>query len=156
MLVSFVIPPCLSRIRGFYILAFGLFCGLVPPFLLALSVLPPHATYWAYQFPAMCLCCSVEIVWPVVSIYIAGDLPLEDQALGSGLLQTANNVGRALALAIATAAQASVQGDIPSVIGGSSLLRGIQAGQWVNFALAAVSMVIGLGFFHSIGQKGQS
>jgi hypothetical protein len=48
----------------------------------------------------MALCCSVEIVWPVIGLLVAEALPPEDQALGGGLLQTANNLGRALGLAM--------------------------------------------------------
>jgi hypothetical protein len=90
---------------------------------------------------------SVEIVWPVFSLLTAKSLPQEDQSLGGGLLQTVNNVGRALGLAVATAVQTSVSGDTDDFIGSDDYLRGLRAAQWVNFALAATSMLMGLIFF---------
>lgn len=153
VLISSAVSPCLSRVPGFYLLVFGVFCGLTPPFLLAVPTISPDTTYWAYGFPAMCLCCSVEIIWPVISLLVAEELPQEDQALGGGLLQTANNVGRALGLAVATAVQTKVQGGSPSIPGSPGLLRGIRAGQWVNFGLVVVSMAVVLGFFRNLGRK---
>lgn len=105
----------------------------------------------------MCLCCSVEIVWPVISLLIADALPQEDQALGGGLLQTANNVGRALGLAIATAVQTSTQGNGGNGSGGhpgdANFLRGLRAAQWVNVGLTVTSMAIALAFFRNLGRR---
>lgn len=157
VLISFAVSPALSRIPEFYILLFGLTCALGPPLLFAIPAIPPATTYWAYGFPAMCLCLSVEVVWPVVGLLIARELPQEDQALGGGLLQTVNQIGRSLGLAIATAAQTAAQGggaDGDSEPRGDvSFLKGIRAAQWVNVGLVAVSMVIAVGFFHKLGRR---
>ncbi|RMZ92558.1 hypothetical protein DV736_g222, partial [Chaetothyriales sp. CBS 134916] len=122
VLFSFVLSLALSRIPGFYILMFGLVCCTVPPLLFAISAISPQTTYWAYGFPAMVLCFSVEVIWPVGSLVIAKELPREDQALGSALLMTANFVGRALGLAIASSAQIGVQGNDISHSGDPGLL----------------------------------
>jgi MFS family permease len=145
VLVSFVISPALKRIRGFYILLFGLTCGAISPFLFAIPFIPPETTYWAFGFPAMALCCSVEIVWPVISLLVAEALPPEDQALGGGLLQTANNLGRALGLAIATVAQ--------TAIADGQALRGLRAAQWTNVGMVGISFAIGLVYFRKLGKR---
>ena len=119
-------------------LIFGLICGTISPLLFALPFLPQTTSYWAYGFPAMCLCLSVDIFWPVASLFIAQQLPQEDQALGSGLLQTANQVGRSLGLAIATGVQTAVEGNTGTLSGDGELLRGLRAAQWFNVGLVRV------------------
>jgi len=105
----------------------------------------------------MCFCASVEIVWPVISLLIAEELPQEDQALGGGLLQTVNNVGRALGLAIATAVQTSTQGNNSNNSGGdfddAKFLRGLRAAQWVNVGLGITAVAIALAFFRNLGRR---
>lgn len=93
----------------------------------------------------MVLCCSVEIVWPVIGLLVAEALPPEDQALGGGLLQTANNLGRALGLAIATVVQtATAKGEA---------LRGLRAAQWMNVGMVGISFAIGLVYFRKLGKR---
>ncbi|GKT53090.1 drug resistance protein [Colletotrichum tofieldiae] len=153
-LISFVVSPALSRIRAFYILVFGLVCGMASPFIMAIPAIPPETSYWAYGFPAMCLCFSIEIVWPVISLLIAARLPSADQGLGSGLLQSSNNVGRALGLAIATAVQTSAQGfegNGGGFAGSPGFLYGVQAAQWTNVGFAAAALGIAIAFFRDLG-----
>ncbi|GJC77628.1 drug resistance protein YOR378W [Colletotrichum liriopes] len=153
-LISFAVSPALSRIRAFYILVFGLACSVVSPFIMAVPI-PPDTSYWAYGFPAMCLCCSIEVVWPVVSLLIAARLSTADQGLGSGLLQSVNNVGRALGLAIATAVQTKTQGfteeDANTFAGSPGFLYGVRAAQWTNVGLAATALCIAVTFFRDLG-----
>ncbi|GKT51916.1 putative MFS-type transporter [Colletotrichum spaethianum] len=153
-LISFVVSPALSRFRAFYILIFGLVCGVLSPFIMAVPI-PPSTSYWAYGFPAMCLCLSIEVVWPVISLLIAARLPSADQGLGSGLLQSANNVGRALGLAIATAIQTSTQSfeeDGNGFAGSPGFLYGVRAAQWTNVGFSAAALGIAVAFFRDLGQ----
>lgn len=102
----------------------------------------------------MFLCLSIEVVWPVISLLIAARLPNADQALGSGLLQSSNNVGRAIGLAIATAVQASAQGfeeDGGGFAGLSKFLYGVRAAQWTNVGFSAVALGLAFVFFRDIG-----
>lgn len=102
----------------------------------------------------MTLCCCVEIVWPVMSLLVAKELPLDDQALGGGLLQTSNNLGRALGLAIVTIVQTQVQGGtVTSETSNPYFLRGLQAAQWTNFAIGSVSTAIACLFFRNLGRQ---
>lgn len=155
VIVSFAVSPALSRIPGFYVLVFGLLCSIVGPLLFAIPVIDPQTTYWAYGFPAMCLCCSVEIVWPIASLLVADELPQEEQAVGGGLLQTANNVGRALGLAIATVVQTSSDNNASDegYRGNADYLHGLRAGQWVNFGLAVAALGIAIAFFRKLGRR---
>ncbi|KAH8683952.1 drug resistance protein [Ilyonectria robusta] len=155
LVVSFAVSPALSRIPGFYILEFGLLCGLASPLLFAIPAIPPHTTYWAWSFPAMCLCLSVEVVWPVVGLFISEKLPQEDQALGGGLLQTVNHISRSLGLVVTTAIQSAVQGEhkISDPLGDSNFLRGLQAAQWTNVASAGFSVVVAAVFFRNLGRS---
>lgn len=101
----------------------------------------------------MCLCVSADFVWPVVGLFIAQSLPEEDQSLGGGLLQTSNQVGRALGLAVATAVQTAVEGSVQAaelVPGNAQLLHGIRAGQWTNVAMTMVTMLVAVAAFRRI------
>ncbi|KAF1815507.1 MFS general substrate transporter [Eremomyces bilateralis CBS 781.70] len=115
--------------------------------------IPPTTTYWAHGFPAMLLCFTVEVIWPVASLVIARELPHDDQALGSALLMTSNFVGRALELAVATAAQTGVQRGGVGKVGDGGLLGGLRGGQWVNVGLAVAALGIALGFFRGLGRQ---
>ncbi|OBR05832.1 Drug resistance protein [Colletotrichum higginsianum IMI 349063] len=155
LLISFVVSPALSRIRAFDILVFGLDCGIASPFIMAIPAIPPQTLYWAYGFPAMCLCLSIEIVWLVINLLIADSLPSTDQCLGSGLLQSSNNVGRALGHAIATAIQTSAQGPEMAVggfVGSPGFLYGVRAAQWTNVGFAIAAMGIAVAFFRDLGR----
>ncbi|TQN69111.1 putative MFS-type transporter [Colletotrichum shisoi] len=146
LLISFVVSTALSRIRVFDILAFGLSCGIASPFIMAIPAIPPQTSHWAYGFPAICLCFSIEILWPP---------PFADQGLGSGLLQSSNNVGRALGFEIATAIQTSAQGPEMAVggfAGSPGFLYGVRAAQWTNVGFAIAPLGIAVAFFRDLGR----
>ncbi|GAM40054.1 hypothetical protein TCE0_034f12097 [Talaromyces pinophilus] len=156
IIVSFIVSPALHRIQGFYVLLFGLFCGLGSPLLFAIPAIPPDTTYWACGFPAMCLCLSVEVVWPVVGLLIAKKLPQQDQALGAGLLQTVSQISRSLGLAVSTAVRTAVQGAASKNNTQSrnpDYLRGLRAAQWMNVACVAVSTIIAVIFLRKLGRN---
>jgi hypothetical protein len=134
-------------------LIFGLICGIISPLLFALPMSPEAASYsyWARGFPAMCLCISPEIVWPVIGLYVARNVAESDQSLAGAILQAANHVGRGLGIALATAAQVVASSSAnPGTV--ASLLRGIQAAQWTNVGMAALSLVCTLLFFRGLGR----
>ncbi|SCO58541.1 related to aminotriazole resistance protein [Fusarium fujikuroi] len=153
LLISFAVFPALNHLPYFIVLVVGLSCSVVSPSLFAIPSIPPTTTYWAWGFPAMCLCMSVEIVWPVFSLLTAKSLAQEDQSLGGGLLQTVNNVGRALGLAIATAIQTAVAGDINNEQGSNIYLDGLRAAQWFNFTLAVTGILLALVFFRGLDRS---
>ncbi|KAJ8061477.1 hypothetical protein OCU04_009292 [Sclerotinia nivalis] len=135
LLVSFVTAKALTIFPGFYVLVFSTICGIISPLLFALPI-SPNTTYWAYGFPAMCLCISADMLSPTINLFV---------------------VGRSLGLAIATA----VQGAVGST-GGSeihrdpSMLKGLRAGEWVNVGLAAATLLLVLVFFRATRHSGAS
>ncbi|CAN8095703.1 unnamed protein product [Discula destructiva] len=152
-LACFAVAPALSTFRGFHNLLAGIVCGIVSPLLFALPTISAYAPYWAWGLPAMCLCFSADIVWPLIGLFVASNVPEADQSLASGLLQTANQVGRALGLAIATGVQTAVQGAGGGMGGdAAAFLRGVRAAQWTNVGFAVVALVVAVRFFKSLGR----
>ncbi|KAK7937660.1 MFS general substrate transporter [Apiospora aurea] len=151
-------PPILALWPSpFYVVVVGILCGIATPLLYALPSIPPDASYWAWGFPAMCLCFSVDIVWPVVGLVIARSVPDDQQAIAGGALQTANLMGRAVGLAVAAAVQVAVlqqgqgsEGRGP-LVGDLLLLRSLRAAQWTNVGLAVLALLLVLGFFRKMG-----
>jgi hypothetical protein len=94
----------------------------------------------------MCLCLSAEVVWPVIGLYIARSVAESDQSLAGALLQAANHLGRGLGIALA----ASVQVIVSQSSEVDPLLHGVQAAQWTNFGMAALSLVIVFVFFRGL------
>lgn len=74
--------------------------------------------------------------------------------MSGAMLQTSNNVGRALGLAVATAIQISVQGahETALPVGSVDLLRGIRAGQWTNVGLTLAAMTVTVIVFRGLGK----
>jgi hypothetical protein len=153
-LSCFLVPPALSNIRGFHILIFGIICSIISPLLFALPMASEGASffYWARGFPAMCLCLSPEFVWPVIGLYVARAVVDSDQSLAGALLQAANHVGRGLGLALATAAQVIAMSAGPQEPEGAPLARGLQAAQWANVGMSALSLVLTFVFFRGLGR----
>lgn len=102
----------------------------------------------------MFLCVSADVVWPVIGLFVSKSLPEADQSLGGAMLQTSNNVGRAIGLAVATAIQTAVQGTdkTGNLPGSTALLRGIRAGQWTNIGLTLVAMTVTVIAFRRLGK----
>ncbi|KAH8822080.1 major facilitator superfamily domain-containing protein [Xylogone sp. PMI_703] len=147
ILVSFVVSPALSRISGYPLLFFGLLCGIIPPLIFTLPCISSKTSYWATGFPAMFLCFHIDMVAPVLGLVVAQCLHENDQALGAGLLQTANQVGRVFGLAIAMVAQAIAQGHKG---GREDVLHGLRVGQWVNVGFALQAFVVGAAFLRGL------
>lgn len=102
----------------------------------------------------MFLCVSADVVWPVVGLFVSKSLPEADQSLGGAMLQTSNNVGRAIGLAVATAIQTAVQGTHQTELlpGGADLLRGVRGGQWTNVGLTLVALMVTMTAFRGLGK----
>ncbi|PKY04106.1 drug resistance protein, partial [Aspergillus campestris IBT 28561] len=135
-----VIPKALSSIPHVYLLVFATVCSLTSPLLFSVPI-PPHTSYWAWGFPAMCLCISADIVWPVLTLLIVQVLPRCDHSVGTGLLSTSNQLGRTFGLLIATAVQGAVDTH-GAANPGRQFLRGLRAAQWFNTALASVALAV--------------
>ncbi|OQU95223.1 hypothetical protein CLAIMM_01462 [Cladophialophora immunda] len=166
VLICFVTARLIHITPGFYLLLFASCCGIISPLLFAVPI-PPSTTYWAYGFPAMSLaltnflgldqglCISTDILAPTINLFIIRQLPPADQALGGALIQTSNQLGRAIGLAISTVVKtAVVNNENHDRVGDTLLLRGIRAGEWVNVGMAALSCSIILLVFRGLKEVG--
>lgn len=167
VLVAFVTSQLLSRVRGDFILSFGITSVSLSSLLFAIPI-PTHTTYWAYAFPAMVLSvCGADTLFPTLTLFVAKSLPPEDQALGGALINAVGQIGRALGLAIATAVQTAVvareKGVSVDQIGGEghglrpwdeALKVGIRSTAWLNFSLGVAGLGVVLLFFKGAGPVG--
>jgi hypothetical protein len=139
-------------VPGFHLLVFSILLGIASPLLFALPI-PPQISYWAYGFPAMVMTLGIEFLTPILALRVVQLLPEEHQSLGGGLIQTANNLGKSIGLAIATLVQTIVVGDAEvGVPGDQTLLKGIRAGQWASVGMVTVSLLITLVYFRRLGR----
>ncbi|KAL2401281.1 Low affinity ammonium transporter [Exophiala dermatitidis] len=151
-LICFVTARLMHITPGFYLLLIASCCGIISPLLFAVPI-PPSTTYWVYGFPAMCLCISTDILAPTINLFIIRQLPPSDQALGGALIQTSNQLGRAIGLAISTAVETAIVKDHDRA-GDALLLRGIRAGEWVNVGMAALASSIIILVFRDLKEVG--
>ena len=151
----------LSRFRISYLLFGSIILNIISPLLFALPF-PPTTPYWAQGFPAMVSTLGIEFASPILALYVVQCLDKGDQALGGGLLQTANNLGKAAGLALATALQAlvtdsdavgqnlSLAPEVRRELGDAKLLAGLRAGQWTSVGISCLALGISLVFFRGL------
>ncbi|KAK3065853.1 hypothetical protein LTR53_017965 [Teratosphaeriaceae sp. CCFEE 6253] len=149
VITIFITSQILARVRVNYILMFGTFCVTISSLLFAVPI-PDEETYWAFGFPAMCLCVlGADTLFPTLVLFNAHSLPKEDQALGGAMINAVGQVGRAIGLAIATAIQIAVQehherSAATAVTGADSLgntafRAGLRAANWFSVALGIMA-----------------
>jgi len=99
----------MGRIRGNYIITFGLGCATIANLLFAVPI-PPSTSYFAFGFPAMALAAlGVDTVYPCLGLYTTQSLPRKDQGVAGAMFQTMGGLGRAMFLPITSTIQADVQ-----------------------------------------------
>ena len=164
IIAIFIVSQLLSRVKVYYILMWGMLCCAVACLLFAVPI-PPHTTYWAFGFPAMCLSVlGADALFPSLLLFIAQSLPKEDQALGGATINCVGQVGRAIGLAICTAVQVAVQSSKESSssavtgegsIGNHAYLSGLRGALWFNFGTAMAGFVVVALFFRGTGKVGK-
>ena len=112
----------------------------------------------------MCLSTlGADILHPTLTLFTAQSLPKEDQALGGALITAMLQIGRAVGLSIASAVETSVEESyLPGAgllepsqkVGTYSLLQGLHAAEWFNFALAISAFVVVLCAFRGSERVG--
>lgn len=94
---------------------------------------------------------------PTINLFVVRRLDERDQSLGGALLNTSNQVGRSLGLAIATAVQGAVGSTgKEGIYRDPSMLKGLRAAEWVNVGLAAATLLLVLVFFRGTRHSGAS
>jgi len=147
---------------------FGTLCIAIANLLYAAPI-PTNTSYWAYGFPAMCLCVmGADTLFPSLMLFNAHSLPKADQALGGAMINAVGQVGRAIGLAIGTAIQIAVQeskavaGSTGAVVTGSedldnpAYLAGIRAADWFSVGLALSGFCVAAVAFRGTGIIGGS
>ena len=167
IIAIFIVSQILSRVKVHYILMWGMICCAIACLLFAVPI-PPHTTYWAFGFPAMCLSVlGADALFPSLLLFIAQSLPKEDQALGGATINCVGQVGRAIGLAICTAIQVAVQESKESSesssaavsgegsVGNHAYLSGLRGALWFNFGTAMAGFVVVALFFRGTGKVGK-
>lgn len=103
--------------------------------------------------------CGADTLFSVLTLFVAKSLPVEDQALGGGLVNMVGQFGRAFGLAIATALQtgfmARERGVGVNEVGSGSfggkgdaaLKVGIRSVAWFDFGMGLCALgVVGVVF----------
>lgn len=167
LLTILITSQILARVPVNYILMFGTLSVTTACLLFAVP-LAPTTTYWAYGFPAMCLCVlGADTLFPSLVLFNSHNLAREDQALGGAAINAVGQIGRAIGLAIATAIQVAVQearmssggesktGDVVNK-GNPAFLAGLRAAEWFNVAIALLAFVVSAVAFRGAGIIGKS
>ena len=164
IIAIFIVSQLLSRVKVHYIMMWGMMCCAIACLLFAVPI-PPHTTYWAFGFPAMCLSVlGADALFPSLLLFIAQSLPKEDQVLGGATINCVGQVGRAIGLAISTAIQVAVQSSEESSasavtgegsVGNHAYLSGLRGALWFNFGTAMAGFVVVALFFRGTGKVGK-
>ena len=110
----------------------------------------------------MCFCTlGVATLYPTLVLFVVQEFPQEDQSLAGAITMAVLQIGGTIALAIATAIQTAVmesqnerysQDEAP---GDSSLLNGLRAAHWFDFALAIAALAAVIFFFRGKERVGR-
>ena len=146
----------LSRVRGNYILIFGLGCATIANLLFAVPI-PPSTSYFAYGLPAMGLAAfGADTVYPCLGLFTTQSLPRKDQGVAGAMFQTTAGLGRAMLLPISSTIQTYVENkSVKKVdVESQAFLDGLRAVEWFCVALMAVGLTITVVGLRNIGKIG--
>lgn len=145
----------MARVRGNYILIFGLSSALIANILFAVPI-PPSTIYWAYGFPAMCLAAfGADTTYPCIGLFTTQSLPRKDQGVAGAMFQTIAGLGRAMFLPITATIQSKVQTRLAKTGNASyAYLEGLRAVEWFCVACMAISLLITVFGLRNIGKIG--
>ena len=155
MSVGFGTGYALSRIRGNYILIFGLASAGIANLLFAVPI-PPSSSYFAYGFPAMCLTAvGVDTVYPCLGLFTTQSLPRKDQGVAGGMFQTVSSLGRVMLLPVAAGIQSAVQKKEEDGHGEkTAFLHALRAVEWLCVACIVSALLIAIFGLRNMGKIG--
>ncbi|VUC28049.1 unnamed protein product [Clonostachys rosea] len=157
IVATLISSQVLSRVDGYYMVLWCTACISVACLLFAVPI-PPDTTYWAYGFPSMVLLTlGGDMLFPCISIFVMNSIPEKDRAAGAAIFQTLGQVGRSVGLAVATAIQIAMTDDKSEQNGNyrphsESMLRGLRAAEWFNFAISVTAFVVAAYSFRGAGK----
>ncbi|TVY46239.1 putative MFS-type transporter [Lachnellula occidentalis] len=146
----------LSRLRGDFIVIFGLVSSCIANVLFAVPI-PPSTSYFAYGMPAMALAAmGVDTVYTCLGLFTTQALPRKDQAIAGAMFQTVAAMGRSISLPVIAAAQYAVQEK--QLKNGrteqSAYLEGLRAAEWVCFGCMVVCLGVAICGLRNMGKIG--
>ncbi|PMD31476.1 MFS multidrug transporter-like protein [Hyaloscypha variabilis F] len=146
----------LDRIRGNYILIFGLVSATIANLLFAVPI-PPSTSYFAYGMPAMALAAfGADTIYPCIGLFTTQSLPRKDQGVAGAMFQTVAGIGRSMFLPITSIVQAAAQSRLQRGGRGEkeSFLGGLRAVEWFCVGCTAVALGVTVVGLRNIGKIG--
>jgi sugar phosphate permease len=146
----------LDRIRGNYILIFGLVSATIANLLFAVPI-PPSTSYFAYGMPAMALAAfGADTIYPCLGLFTTQSLPRKDQGVAGAMFQTVAGIGRSMFLPITSIVQSSVQTRLEKdgVGDKQAFLEGLRAVEWFCVACMGTALLVTVFGLRNIGKIG--
>lgn len=157
----------LARVRGDFILIFGLICSIIANLLFAVPI-PSSTSYFAFGFPAMWLAAfGADTLFPCLGLFTTQSLPRKDQGIAGAMFQTMAGLGRAIFLPLTATVQASVQAkwlgksasqlsssSSASEVGSEAYLQGLRGAEWLCVACMVVCLLCTVIGLRNIGKIG--
>ncbi|KAG8949635.1 hypothetical protein FRC04_008381 [Tulasnella sp. 424] len=166
---NFVVAMVVGRISGSILLGIG--CAATGAACLLFANIVPHATYWAFGFPAATLVVfGADFVFATGSIFVAKVALPEEQSLAGGVFNTVMQVGGAVGLALTGVIADQITQKEAKKLGVDfdprspesvqapmeATLKGYRAAQWLSFAFCMLALSLVVIFLHGIGKVGKS
>lgn len=153
ILTTLFVGYLMDRVRGNYILTFGLTSALIANLIFAVPI-PSSTSYFAYGFPAMCLAAfGADTVYPCIGLFTTQSLPRKDQGLAGAMFQTVAGLGRAMFLPITSMIQASAQRRTRGE-NGKPFLEGLRAVEWFCCGCMGLSLIVAVIGLRHMGKIG--
>jgi sugar phosphate permease len=146
----------LARVRGDFILIFGLISSVIANVLFAVPI-PPSTSYFAYGFPAMSLAAfGADTLYPCLGLFTTQSLPRKDQGVAGAMFQTMAGLGRAIFLPLTATVQANVQNQWlkKGESYNKAYLEGLRGGEWMCVACMVVCLACTVVGLRNIGKIG--
>jgi len=110
---------------------------IIAPLLFA--IMPAGGNFWAYTFPSMvCATIAIDLTFNVTNIFITTSMPLRQQGLAGALINSILQLGIAISLGLADV--------VTTATADKGLSKSYKAAFWLEIGLAAVALVILIGF----------
>ncbi|SCV73125.1 BQ2448_7050 [Microbotryum intermedium] len=161
LILNMIVAVLASRIGAQWLIGIGTLGTGIAPLLYAVQKL--HATYWAFQFPAMILCVlGADFIFACSILYVSKVAGPGQQSLAAGLFNLSTQLGTAIGLAIATIVQTKVvdQKVAHTVVSTSATVppfaveAGLRAAFWTCAAFSFTGLIVVIVCLRGIGRVG--
>jgi len=149
----------IAKVRGQFLVAFGLIAGLMACILYALIDI--EITYWAMAFFMMLLLPILDITYTVANMHVCTSFNGDSQALAGGIFNVATRLGTSIGLAVTSTIANSVSEKFNkhhpdmSPTDPAVLMAGFRAAGWTCCGALGLSLLIAVAGMRGIGLVGQ-